>query len=56
MTKASAVKKNTLDLKKILAKLLVDIGIIKADGFTGQIIINLNQGGITMIQRAETIR
>lgn len=44
-----------LQCKKELIKTLKEMGIIK-EIFTGQIILNINQSGITDIKRTETLR
>ena len=44
-----------MEWKKKLVIALKELGIIK-DDFTGQIVINLNQAGITDIKRTETLK
>ncbi len=44
-----------LQCKKELIKMLKEMGIIQGI-FTGQIIFNINQSGITDIKRTETLR
>jgi hypothetical protein len=46
--------KITKEIKKSLAKVLAQMGIIKT-GFTGQIILNLQQGGISNLERRESL-
>ena len=43
------------DWKKILAEMLKKIGLIKED-FTGKVTINLNQGGVVDVEKAERLK
>jgi len=46
---------NEFTWKKKIADFLVSIGLI-SDSFTGKLIINFNQAGVTSIERTEYIR
>ena len=41
--------------KKILAEMLKKIGLIRED-FTGKVTINLNQGGVVDVEKAERLK
>ena len=43
------------DSKKMLVEMLKELFII-SDGFTGKVVINFGQGGITELERIEKIR
>jgi len=46
---------NSSDFKKKLAELLRELSII-SETFTGKVVINFGQGGITEIERIEKIK
>lgn len=48
------LEKKPQDMKKMLGKIFVDLGIIKA-GFTGTVIIDLNRGGVGTIRKTENL-
>ena len=52
----SSLKSNiSPDAKKMLVEVLKELFII-SDGFTGRVVINFGQGGITELERIEKIR
>lgn len=44
-----------MDWKKALVRLLKELGFV-SEGYTGKLIINLNQGNITDIEKTERIK
>lgn len=43
------------DYKSIIVEIFVKLGLISAD-FTGKIILNLNQGGLTDVEKTERLK
>jgi len=43
------------DWKRDLANILVRLGLVPSD-FTGQVEVNMNEGGITIVKRLQTLK